>query len=274
MQIQKILCCAVVCSSALLADSLVLKTGRTVEGTYLGGDSRTVKMLANDKVENFDVGDVRTIHFGASASSGAGSRAASADSGALSPSGSAAVAPRRSMSGARPQQAASGVTVPAGSSMVIRLIDDVDSQRDSVGKTYRASLDESLMVDGVVAVPKGSDVVVKLVDDKQAGRLTGKTVLTLDVDSLVVEGRTIEVQTEEITQESKSQTAQTGKATAGVAALGAVIGGIAGGGKGAAIGAVSGAAVGAGSQVLLKGQRVRVPSETRLTFSLQQPVRL
>jgi hypothetical protein len=59
-----------------------------------------------------------------------------------------------------------------------------------------------------------------------------------------------------------------------VGAVGAVIGAIAGGGKGAAIGAASGAAVGAGSQVLLKGQRVRIPSETRLTFTLEQPSRI
>lgn len=286
MQIQRTLCFAAVCSVTLLADSLELKSGRTVEGTYLGGDSRTVRMLANDKVETFDVGDLRSIRFGSPSSSSAASASSSAShsassgstsgaSGVLSPSaGGSSAAPRTSMSGRQQRAAVRGLDVPAGTNLVIRLIDDVDSQRDSVGKTYRASLDESLMVDGNVVVPRGADVTVKLVDDKQAGRLSGKTVLTLDVDSLVVDGRTIEIQTQEITQESKSQTAQTGKATAGVAALGAVIGGIAGGGKGAAIGAVSGAAVGAGSQVLLKGQRVRVPSETRLTFSLQQPVRL
>ena len=281
MRIQNALSCVVVCSVTLLADSLVLKSGRTVSGTYVGGDARTVKMLANDRVETFDVAEVRSIQFG----SGSGDTSAPRQSAAgdLTPSGpssaSGNVTPRRPMTpdGGAPrpaQEPARGVTVPSGSNVVVRLIDDVDSERDQIGKTYRASLDESLMVDGVIAVPKGSDVTLKLVDDKQSGKLAGKTVLTLDVDSLTVGGQQIEVQTEEITQESKSQTARTGKATVGVAALGAVIGGIAGGGKGAAIGAASGAAVGAGSQVLLKGQRVRVPSETRLTFSLQQPVRL
>jgi len=281
MQIQKALSCAVVCSFTLLGDSLVLKSGRTVNGTYVGGDARTIKMLANDRVETFDVAEVRSIRFG----SGSGDSSASPQSAAgdLAPSSSPAtssnVTPRRPMTpeGVAPkpaQEAARGLTVPAGTNMIVRLIDDVDSERDQIGKTYRASLDESLMVDGVIAVPKGTDVTLKLTDDKQSGKLTGKTVLTLDVDSLTIGGQQIEVQTGEITQESKSQTARTGKATVGVAALGAVIGGIAGGGKGAAIGAGAGAAAGAGSQVLFKGQRVRVPSETRLTFSLQQPVRL
>ena len=54
--------------------------------------------------------------------------------------------------------------------------------------------------------------------------------------------------------------------------VGAVIGAIAGGGKGAAIGAGSGATLGTLGEVFTSGQRVRVPSETRLTFRLQQPL--
>jgi hypothetical protein len=58
----------------------------------------------------------------------------------------------------------------------------------------------------------------------------------------------------------------------GGTALGAIIGALAGGGRGAAIGAASGAAVGAGAQVITKGQQVKIPSETRLSFTLQQPI--
>ena len=51
---------------------------------------------------------------------------------------------------------------------------------------------------------------------------------------------------------------------------GAVLGGILGGGKGAAVGAGAGAATGTAVELATSGQRVRVPSETRLTFRLQQ----
>ena len=60
----------------------------------------------------------------------------------------------------------------------------------------------------------------------------------------------------------------------GTAAVGAIIGAIAGGGSGAAMGAGAGAAAGAGSQVFMKGQRVRIPSETLLTFTTEAPVKL
>src|SRR5262249_50734065 len=55
-------------------------------------------------------------------------------------------------------------------------------------------------------------------------------------------------------------------------AIGAAIGAIAGGGKGAAIGAGAGAGAGTAVQVFIKGKQVKIPSETKLDFELEQPV--
>jgi hypothetical protein len=54
--------------------------------------------------------------------------------------------------------------------------------------------------------------------------------------------------------------------------VGAIIGAVAGGGKGAAIGAGAGAGAGTVAQVATSGQKVKVPAETRLTFTLQNPI--
>jgi hypothetical protein len=165
--------------------------------------------------------------------------------------------------------------IPSGTVLTIRMVDSVDSQRDYVGQTFQASLDEPVLdPSGRTVVPRGADVVVKLVDDVQSGKIEGRTVLTLDIVSLRVNGREVDVDTTAITQESASRTARSGKVIGGTAALGAIIGAIAGGGRGAAIGAGAGAGAGTVAQVATKGQRVRIPSETRLTFTLQQPVRL
>jgi hypothetical protein len=251
-----------------MADTLVLRSGKQIEGTYLGGDSRKVRMAVGDGIQSFDVNEISEIKFGASehptAAAPARDEAPRQRVELMRPSPEPAVAAR----------SANAQEIPAGTALVIRMIDDVDSERDQVGQTFRASLDEAVALDGNVVVPRGADAVVKLVADKQSGRLTGKTELTLDIVSLTVDGRTLEVATQEITQESASRTTQTAQRAGGVAALGAVIGAIAGGGKGAAIGAVSGAAAGGAVQVSTTGQRVRSPSETRLTFTLQQPVRL
>jgi hypothetical protein len=115
---------------------------------------------------------------------------------------------------------------------------------------------------------------VKLVDAKESGKLTGRSILTLDLMSLSVNGRMVDVNTETVTEESSSRGARTAEVAGGTALLGTIIGAIAGGGKGAAIGLGSGAAAGAGAEILTKGQRVRIPSETRLTFVLENSVRL
>jgi hypothetical protein len=143
-----------------------------------------------------------------------------------------------------------------------------------MGQTFRASTDEPVMVGSETVIPRGADVLMKLTDDKESGKLTGKTELTMDIMSVQVNGKMVDIDTQEVTTSSGSRTGKTAKVVGGTAALGAIIGAIAGGGKGAAVGAASGAAVGGGVQVMTKGQRVRIPSETRLTFTLQQPVRL
>jgi hypothetical protein len=165
--------------------------------------------------------------------------------------------------------------IPSGTVLTVRMVDSVDSQRDRVGQTFEASLDEPVLdPDGRTLVPRGADVIIKLVDDQQSGKLEGRTVLTLDVVSLRVDGRDVEIDTTAITEQSASRAGRSAKVIGGTAVLGTIIGAIAGGGKGAAIGAASGAGVGTAAQVATKGQRVRIPSETRLTFTLQQPVRL
>lgn len=254
------------------ADTLTLRSGRVITGSYLGGDSRVIKMVVGDKIENFSVADVTRIEFGSLASTTAGLPTSTAET---SPS---QAADRRELRTDRTPPASNasyrGTEIPGGTTLTIRLIDPVDSRYDRLGQTYKASLDEPIMINGDVVVPRGVDVLAKLVDDKQSGRATGATVLTLDLESITIDGRVIPIATEEITRASGSRTKRTGIAAGGLGALGAIIGGIAGGGKGAAIGAVAGAGAGATGSVLMKGEQVKIPSETRLTFTLQQPLKI
>jgi hypothetical protein len=128
------------------------------------------------------------------------------------------------------------------------------------------------MVNGQTVIPRGADATVKLVDAKESGKLTGTAELTLSLQSVRVNGRMVDINTQSVSRESGSRGARTAKIAGGTAAVGAIIGAIAGGGKGAAIGAGAGAAAGAGAEVVTKGQKVKIPSETRLTFVLDTPV--
>jgi hypothetical protein len=130
------------------------------------------------------------------------------------------------------------------------------------------------MIDGQTVAPRGADAVVKLVEDKQSGKLEGRAVLTLELIQLSINGRMVDITTGDVSQASSSRGSRTAKVVGGTTALGAIVGALAGGGKGAAIGAASGAAVGTGAQLATHGQRVQIPSETRLTFTTQQPIYL
>lgn len=115
-------------------------------------------------------------------------------------------------------------------------------------------------------IPKGVDVYGRLEEAKTSGTLTGKSELRLELTGVVVNGQTVPLVTGEYELSGKSRGASTAKRTAGGAAVGSIIGAIAGGGKGAAIGAGVGGAAGAGSEIITKGDQVKVRSETLLDF--------
>ena len=264
---------ALVAASIAFADTITMKDGNVIHGTYLGGNSRQVRVEVGDDVKTYDINDITRIEFG-------GNHAAQP-----APVQPPPPPPRRESSILRPDdnpppqqpgpaQMAGSVTLPQGTNFVIRMIDGVDSEQARVGQSFAASLDQPVMVNGDTVIPRGADVTVKLVDSKQSGKITGRSELALSLQSVRVNGRMVDVNTQTVTQESGSQGARTAKVAGGTAAVGAIIGAIAGGGKGAAIGAGAGAAAGAGSGVILGGQKVRIPSETRLTFILDNPVRI
>jgi len=237
-----------------------------IQGTYLGGSARQVRVDLGDRIETLDVSDVSRIEFDGPAPAPPPEPLERRSERNVFRPDPEPVAPP-------PAQRAGG-ELPAGTSIVVRLIDGVDSEVNRVGQTFAASIDEPVMVNGETVIPRGADVVVKLVDSKESGKFTGKSELTLDLVSVKVDGRVVDLNTETVSRESSSRGQRTAKVAGGTAVVGAIIGAIAGGGKGAAIGAAAGGAAGAGAEVVTKGQRVKIPSETRLTFALDTPVRL
>ena len=163
------------------------------------------------------------------------------------------------------------VTVPSGAIITVRTIDPIDSSVNTTGQVFKASLDAAIVVDDHVIVPKGADAYMKLESAKSAGKFAGKSELALALESVVFQSKTYNVTTSDVRQSGTSRGKDSAVKIGGGAALGAIIGGIAGGGKGAAIGAAVGGGAGTGVQVFTKGKQVKIPPETRLDFTLQQP---
>lgn len=170
-----------------------------------------------------------------------------------------------------PQPQPRTVTIPASTIVTVRTIDSIDSATNTTGQIFRASVDAPIVADDRVIIPAGTDAFLKLVDASSAGHFKGRSELTLQLASVVYQGRTYNIETSDVTQSGSSRGKNSAAKIGGGAALGALIGGLAGGGKGAAIGAAVGGGAGTGVQVFTKGQQVKIPSETRLDFTLQQP---
>ena len=164
------------------------------------------------------------------------------------------------------------VTVPSGTSMAIRLLDPIDSEKAQPGQTFRATLDAPLPTDGDVAVPSGYNVKGHVVDVKSAGKFAGQSLLVLELDSISVGGRLYGVEADPYRRQGKNRSTNTAEKVGAGAVIGAIIGGIAGGGKGAGIGAAAGGGVGGGVQAAGKGQQIVLPSETVLSFTLRSPL--
>jgi BON domain len=164
------------------------------------------------------------------------------------------------------------VRVPSGTSMAIRLLDPIDSEKAQPGQTFRATLDAPLPSDGDLAVPSGYDVKGHVVDVKSAGKFAGQSLLVLELDSISVGGRLYGIEADPYRRQGKNRSTNTAEKVGAGAVIGAIIGGIAGGGKGAGIGAAAGGGVGGGVQAAGKGQQIILPSETVLSFTLRSPL--
>jgi len=249
------LCVAAV---AARADSLELKNGSLIKGKYMGGTQMSIAFQVGSSAQSYDVADIRSLRFDAEA------QGASPSVPAKQPSAPSAIEQDEVA------KSVPSVTIPAGTRISVRTIDSIDSTKNRVGYRFQASLEEPLSVDGNVVVPKGADVYGRLEGSKETGTFAGRSELKLELTGIVVKGQTLPLVTGEYEVSGKSKTESTAKRTVGGAAIGSIIGALAGGGKGAAIGAGTGAGVGAASEIITKGDQVKIPSETLLDFTLQQ----
>ena len=260
-------------AAALNGDTLTLKNGRVMNGTYLGGTAREVRLDMGDHVETIPVERISTLQFDSPAPAVAPAPAPETQAAAPPPPPATNNYSSAPVSAPPPAPApAPSIVIPQGTAITVRMIDAVDSQKAQLGDQFKASIEDPVVINGQTVIPRGADVTVRLEADEKSGKISGKTVLTLAVTEISINGKMVDVTTGDVQQASKSRGARSAKVIGGATALGAIIGAAAGGGKGAAIGAGSGAAVGTGAEVMTKGQRVKIPSEARLTFTLSHDV--
>lgn len=165
--------------------------------------------------------------------------------------------------------------IPAGTTVQVRTTEAIDTQSMD-GRIFTGTVENDVRdTQGRLAIPKGAtaELVIRRDTDND---------LVLDLDSVMVNGRRYGVDATrnrvgggiDIRNSGIGANKETARNVGGGALLGAILGAVIGGGDGAAAGAAAGAAVGAGAQILTKGRRVNVPSETLLSYRLQSDLNL
>jgi len=236
-------------SSTLSADRVKLRSGKTVEGSFMSADVKTVRLLlANGQIADLPVDSIAAVEFSP--------RKAPAPPPAPPPD---------------PAKTPPPITVPMGTVLNVRLTQAIEVDAAQAGMTFKSVLDDPVMIGGQVVVPRGAAVVLQAAKVEQAGKMKGADKITLKANSMAFGGRQYEIVTAQVESKGSGEGKKTARKVGGGAGLGAIVGGIARGGTGAAIGAAAGAATGA--IVASQGtEHLKLDAETRLQFTLNAAV--
>jgi hypothetical protein len=158
--------------------------------------------------------------------------------------------------------------VPRGTRVAVRITERLSASHNEVGDPFTGVLAEPLISHGTVLFSRGTRVAGTVVAAKGRGRFKGSGALGIELTSIA--GR--RVHTSEYEQEAKGRGKRSAGFIGGGAGLGAILGGIAGGGKGAAIGGLAGAGAGTAGAAFTGKRDVILPAESLVTFRLTEPL--
>jgi hypothetical protein len=160
------------------------------------------------------------------------------------------------------------LTMPAGTSLTVRLSNEVSSGKKKSGDSFSAYLDGDLLASGVLVAGKGATAYGR-VAEAAAGASGGASKLVLELTGIEAGGRVVALGTDRV--QATGEQPKAGKKILGGAPLGAGIGTIIDEGEGTAIGAVVGTMGGAAAAAKTPGKEVAFAAGSALTFKTSGP---
>ena len=166
------------------------------------------------------------------------------------------------------------VVIARGSVLRVQIDEALDTRRNRAGDHFHASLAAPVLVHGSIALPRGTEFTGHITQSDASGRLKGRAVIAVTLDSFRLNGKEYRVHTGSVERLSVAHKKRNLGFIGGGSGLGAVLGAIAGGGKGALIGAAAGAAAGTAGAAATGKLEVGIGAESLLTFPLRAAVTL
>ena len=228
-------------ASALLAltanaDTLELANGGLLEGKFIGSSNGIIMFDAGGGIEAFPESEVVGLFFSSGVETAEKYLA----------------------------EALTSITAPAGTRLVIRTTDEVDSRRHGAGHRFRGQLEGAIVIDGQTLAPRGAFVHGRITQASQAGRVAGASELVVEFTDIMIDDQLIPIRTGDLSAQTGGEAGRTIGRTARAAAIGGLIDGRSG--------ARTGARVGAGASILTRGASISIPRGTIVETRLDAPL--
>jgi hypothetical protein len=186
-----------------------------------------------------------------------------------------AAAPQQPIAGGAPQaaQAPAPVTIPAGTSLAIRVDQSISVKTAHAGDRFTGEV-VSPVADGYgnLIVPKGTRVGGLVDAAHKRGHFKGASVLELRLTSMNLGGQEMPIETKDFAESKKGKGKRTAAMIGGGSGLGMLIGGVATGGAGLLWGGLAGAGAGTAAAGLTGNRDLVIPAETVVHFKLSQDI--
>ena len=225
------------------ADVIELKDGSVLNGQYKGGTQGTLRFQVNGQVKVLSVKDIMALTFTGEGSSG-------------QPGSKSAVPAQTSPS----VSSVSHKAVPAGTTLLVRITEEIGTHNKKVGQRFSGKLEAKLMAGNVQLAPAGATVYGRVLKSKKGGIGSRKAILELTLTEVMIDGQLRPIKTSNLTGEG-------GAGGLGKKILkGAAIGKMADGNQGAERGAKWGAGIG----ILAGGKHAGLQAGSVIEFTLTQ----